>query len=109
MLLFEGEPLLFTLFGLTVLSLLIGGCMWGAGEENGDRPRFIAGIALFFFGTGCGVCFLILFVYKRVKKVRKQKRELAELMRLQNEFAENEGFVEEEENDARLTGRRGNS
>ncbi|VDK41372.1 unnamed protein product [Dibothriocephalus latus] len=99
MLLFEGEPLLFTLFGLSVLSLLIGGCMWGVGTDTNDHPRYVAGISVFFFGTGCCVCFIIVFVYKHIKKMRIRKRDLAEVVRLQNEFAENEGFVEEQEDD----------
>ncbi|VDM03360.1 unnamed protein product [Schistocephalus solidus] len=103
MILFEGEPLLFTLFGFTVLGFLIGGCMWGAGQDNGERPRLLAGISVFFFGTSCGVCFILLFVYKRIKKSQMQKRDLEEMMRLQKEFAENEGFEDEEEkNDARI-------
>ncbi len=96
MLLFEGEPVLFILFSLFILSFLIGGCMWGSGEEAGDRTKHIVGIVIFFFGVACCVIFIALFIYKKIKQKRKEKREFEELMRMQNEFAANEGFQEDE-------------
>ncbi|VDL97786.1 unnamed protein product [Schistocephalus solidus] len=96
MLLFEGEPLLFILFSLSTLSFLIGGCSWGAGEEAGEEGRRIAGIIVFFFGVGCCVLFIILFTYKKIRKKAKAKKDFEELMRMQNEFADNAAYQPEE-------------
>lgn len=96
MLLFEGEPVLFTLFAAFILSLLVGGCMWGSGEEAGDRTKQIIGVVIFFFGVTCCVCFFVLFTYKKIRKKRREMRDFEELMRMQNEFATNEGFQDDE-------------
>ncbi|KAL5104833.1 hypothetical protein TcWFU_001309 [Taenia crassiceps] len=96
MLLFEGEPVLFILFALFILSFLIGGCMWGSGEEENDQTKHIVGIIIFFFGVTCCVLFFILFIYKRIRQRRRKKKDFEELMRMQNEFAANEGFQDDE-------------
>nr|CDS33575.1 expressed protein [Hymenolepis microstoma] len=96
MLLFEGEPALFILFALFILSFLIGGCMWGSGEEANDQPKYIVGIVIFFFGVTCCVFFFVLFTYKKIRQRRREKRDFEELMRMQNEFATNEGFHDDE-------------
>ena len=96
MLLFEDQPALFILFALFILSFLIGGCMWGSGEEAGDQTKYIVGIVIFFFGVTCCVLFFVLFTYKKIKQQHKEKREFEELMRMQNEFAANEGFQDDE-------------
>ncbi|KAL7058037.1 hypothetical protein AAHC03_017029 [Spirometra sp. Aus1] len=96
MLLFEGEPVLFILFSLSALCFLIGGCSWGAGEESGDRTRHIAGVVVFFFGVACCILFIILFTYKKIRKRTKEKQDFEELMRMQNEFADNAAFQPEE-------------
>ncbi|VDN34904.1 unnamed protein product [Dibothriocephalus latus] len=96
MLLFEGEPFLFILFALFTLSFLIGGCSWGQGEDEGDEPRKIAGIVVFFFGVACCVLFIILFTYKKIRKRQKERKDFEELMRMQNEFADNDAFQSDE-------------
>ncbi|KAH9281461.1 hypothetical protein ECG_05167 [Echinococcus granulosus] len=92
MLLFEGEPALFILFALFILSFLIGGCMWGSGEDENDQAKLTMGIVIFFFGVTCCIIFFILFIYKKVRQRRREKRDFEELMRMQNEFAANEGI-----------------
>lgn len=88
MLLFEGERLLFVLFFLTIVSILIGGCLWGQGEEQDDEVRYVVGSIIFSFGCACSVLLLILFIYKKIKRKKHEKENLQGLMRLEAEFVE---------------------
>ncbi|VDD83229.1 unnamed protein product [Mesocestoides corti] len=100
MLLFEGEPALFLLFSASILSFLIGGCLWGSGEDAGNQAKRTVGIVIFFCGVTCCVAFFMLFTYKTIKRKRREKQDFEELMRMQNEFAANEGFQNDEYDDA---------
>ncbi|VDP78451.1 unnamed protein product [Echinostoma caproni] len=82
MLLFEGEPLLFFLFIISVLSLLIGGCLWGSGEDANQRSKMIAGIVLFSIGCATTIIFIALFAYKRVHKKKKRRREIEKILQM---------------------------
>ncbi|THD23271.1 Glutamate receptor NMDA [Fasciola gigantica] len=84
MLLFEGEPALFFLFILSVLSLLIGGCLWGSGEDAGDRPKMIGGIALFTIGCATTAIFIALYTYKRIHKKKKRRREIERILQMKD-------------------------
>ncbi|KAA3672900.1 uncharacterized protein DEA37_0014171 [Paragonimus westermani] len=87
MLLFEGEPVLFFLFLFSVLGLLIGGCMWGSGEDQGNRAKMIGGIALFTIGCATTVVFFAIFTYKRIRKRKKRKREIERILQFQESAA----------------------
>ncbi|KAA0192507.1 Glutamate receptor NMDA [Fasciolopsis buskii] len=84
MLLFEGEPVLFFLFILSVLSLLIGGCLWGSGEDAGERPKMIGGIVLFTIGCATTVIFISLYTYKRIHKKKKRRREIERILQMKD-------------------------
>lgn len=90
--LFEKERSLFLLFSLSVLSTLIGGCLWGEGEEEGNESKRVAGIFIFFEGIACFVIFLIVFIYKKVKSKKRMKKEFEALMETQTEFTMNQAF-----------------
>lgn len=84
MLLFEGEPALFFLFILSVLSLLIGGCLWGSGEDAGERTKMIGGIVLFTIGCATTVIFIALYTYKRIHKKKKRRREIERILQMKD-------------------------
>ncbi|GAA50481.1 glutamate receptor NMDA [Clonorchis sinensis] len=83
MLLFEGEPALFFLFTTSVLSLLIGGCLWGSGEDEGNHNKMIGGIVLFSIGCATTVAFLSLYIYRRIRRRKKRRLEIERILQLQ--------------------------
>nr|AAX30252.1 SJCHGC02425 protein [Schistosoma japonicum] len=61
MLLFEGEPALFFLFIISTLSLLVGGCLWGSGEDEGATTKMTIGIVVFTLGCITTLTFFITY------------------------------------------------
>ncbi|CAH8615342.1 unnamed protein product [Heterobilharzia americana] len=85
MLLFEGEPVLFFLFIISTLSLLIGGCLWGSGEDEGLQTKMTIGIVLFTVGCSTTVAFFVTYAIKRIRKKRKRRKEIECILQLQEE------------------------
>ncbi|VEL09017.1 unnamed protein product [Protopolystoma xenopodis] len=85
MLLFDGEPLLFFLFSFSILDLLIGGCLWGSGESDGDSVKMYFGIVIFAIGCTSTVCFFFVLCLKKIQRRRRKRLEMEELMRIQGE------------------------
>ncbi|CAL8085592.1 unnamed protein product [Calicophoron daubneyi] len=84
MLLFEGQPLLFFLFSISILCLLIGGCCWGSGEDADNKGKMYAGIVIFAIGCATAVAFIIVYVLKRIRRRRKRKAEIERILRQQD-------------------------
>ncbi|CAH8434033.1 unnamed protein product [Dicrocoelium dendriticum] len=100
MLLFDGEPVLFFLFVFSVLGLLVGGCLWGSGEDDLNHPKMVGGIVLFIIGCATTVVFLVVFTYKRVRRRKKKRREIEQILRFQ------ESAMTEEPNPAPIQSKR---
>ncbi|KAK4475724.1 hypothetical protein MN116_000987 [Schistosoma mekongi] len=85
MLLFEGEPALFFLFIISTLSLLVGGCLWGSGEDEGATTKMTIGIVIFTLGCTTTLTFFITYTIKQIRKKRKRKKEIERILQLQEE------------------------
>ncbi|CAI2733934.1 unnamed protein product [Schistosoma spindalis] len=85
MLLFEGEPALFFLFIISTLSLLIGGCLWGSGEDEGAVTKMTIGIVIFAVGCTTTVAFFVTYTIKQIRKKRKRKKEIERILQLKEE------------------------
>nr|CAH8871566.1 unnamed protein product [Trichobilharzia regenti] len=85
MLLFEGEPALFFLFIISTLSLLVGGCLWGSGEDEGSPIKMTIGIVLFAIGCSTTTAFFVTYTVKRIRRKRKRKKEIERILQLQEE------------------------
>ncbi|CAH8591035.1 unnamed protein product [Schistosoma turkestanicum] len=85
MLLFEGEPALFFLFIISTLSLLVGGCLWGSGEDEGALTKMTIGIVIFTVGCATTVAFFVTYTIKQIRKKRKHKKEIERILQLQEE------------------------
>ncbi|KAL3307521.1 Glutamate receptor ionotropic, NMDA 1 [Cichlidogyrus casuarinus] len=86
MLLFEGEPVVFSLFSLATFCLLIGGCLWGSMEDKQNQAGRIVGIFIFSVGVFATVLFFALFIYKKRRKNLKMKRQREEIEKFKRDL-----------------------